>query len=254
MSRKANPRESVGMNGLRCDDEGPIWLQIRRAISAMITSGAWTPGMRIPSEIELTRHFGVSRMTTNRAIQSLAREGHLERHRRIGTIVASRAQERPAFEIWDVREIIERSGERYSYQLLEQLIVPEDDPRRDLFNVRRETSLLWLRCLHLSDDIPFQLEERLVNVDAAPEILRMSLDQTPPGPWLVNNVPWSQAEHTISALPAATREADALDLNVGASCLVVERRTWNGEIPVTLVKLWHPGSRYRLKGQFEPVR
>ncbi|MFT5328976.1 MAG: GntR family histidine utilization transcriptional repressor [Parasphingorhabdus sp.] len=254
MNRKSHARKSVGMDGLRCDGTGPIWLQIRRAISGMIASGAWSPGTRIPSEIELTKHFGVSRMTANRAIQSLALEGHLERHRRIGTIVASRAQERPAFEIWDVREIIERSGERYAYQLLEQMIVPEEDERRDLFNVRRETSLLWLRCLHLSDDIPFQLEERLVNVDAAPEILGLALDQTPPGPWLVDHVPWSQAEHTISAVPAATSEADALDLNVGTSCLVVERRTWNGEIPVTLAKLWHPGSRYRLKGQFEPVR
>tara|TARA_R100001244_G_scaffold47550_3_gene42279 strand:+ start:23850 stop:24578 length:729 start_codon:yes stop_codon:yes gene_type:complete len=242
------------MEGLCLDGNGPVWRQIRRAILGRITGDAWRPGTRIPSEIELTRHFGVSRMTTNRAIQSLALEGHLERHRRIGTIVANRAQERPAFEIWDVREIIERSGERYSYQLLEQLIIPEDDARRDLFPVRRETALLWLRCLHLSDGIPFQLEERLVNVEAAPDILDLPLDQTPPGPWLVDHVPWSQAEHMISAVPAAAKEADALDLNIGTACLVVERRTWNGATPVTLAKLWHPGSRYRLKGQFEPVR
>jgi GntR family histidine utilization transcriptional repressor len=111
-----------------------------------------------------------------------------------------------------------------------------------------------LRCLHLSDDIPFQLEERLINAEAAPAILGLAVDQTPPGPWLVDHVPWSQAEHMISAIPAGAKEADALDLNVGTSCLVVERRTWNGATPVTLAKLWHPGSRYRLKGRFEPVR
>ena len=254
MNRKAGSENLAGMEGLRREGEGPVWLQIRRALSGRITSGAWPPGTRIPSEIELTAHFGVSRMTTNRAIQSLALEGHLERHRRIGTIVAHRAQERPAFEIWDVREIVERSGERYSYQLLERMIVPAGDARRDPFNVRAETALLWLRCLHLSDDVPFQMEERLVNVDAAPGILDLAVDRTPPGPWLVDHVPWSQAEHMISAIPAAAKEADALDLNIGTSCLVVERRTWNGDTPVTLAKLWHPGSRYRLKGQFEPVR
>ena len=251
MKRKTG---AEGMDGLCRDGTGPVWRQIRRAILDRITSGRWPPGTRIPSEIELTAHFGVSRMTTNRAIQSLALEGHLERHRRIGTIVASRAQERPAFEIWDVRDIVERSGERYSYQLLERHIVPQEDARRDLFNVRRETALLWLRCLHLSDQIPFQLEERLVNADAAPGILDLAADRTPPGPWLVDHVPWSEAEHMISSVPAAANEADALDLNVGTSCLVVERRTWNGTIPVTLAKLWHPGNRYRLKGRFEPVR
>jgi GntR family histidine utilization transcriptional repressor len=245
---------AAGMDDLCCDGTGPVWRQIRRAILGQITSGKWPPGTRIPSEMELTGHFGVSRMTTNRAIQSLALDGHLERHRRVGTIVANRAQERPAFEIWDVREIIERSGERYSYQLLERQIVPAEDARRDLFNLRPETALLWLRCLHLSDDIPFQLEERLINAEAAPAILGLAVDQTPPGPWLVDHVPWSQAEHMISAIPAGAKEADALDLNVGTSCLVVERRTWNGATPVTLAKLWHPGSRYRLKGRFEPVR
>lgn len=239
---------------LRCDGEGPLWLQIRRAISAMITSGAWGPGARIPPEIELTEHFNASRMTTNKAIQSLAYEGVLERHRRIGTVVARRAQERAAFEIWDVREIIVRSGREYQYRLLEQQFVTDDDARRDLFNVSRKTTLLWLRCLHLSSDIPFQLEERLVNVDAAPELLQQPLDRTPPGPWLLDNVPWTEAEHTISAQPAQVKESNALDLQVGTCCLVVERRTWNGEVPVTLARLWHPGSSYRLKGRFEPAR
>jgi GntR family histidine utilization transcriptional repressor len=30
----------------------------------------------------------------------------------------------------------------------------------------------------------------------------------------------------------------------------VERRTWNGEAPVTYARLWHPGSRHRLVGRF----
>ena len=262
MGRSAGARSKKATTGpldgsllldLKQDGDGPLWLQIRRSISGRINSGDWPPGTRIPTELELAQHFNTSRMTANKAIQSLAYDGVLERHRRIGTIVARRAQERAAFEIWDVREIIERSGRHYQYKLIERQIVPDDDVRRDLFNVSHKTRLLWLRCLHLSADVPFQLEERLVNLDAAPELLSQSLERTPPGPWLVNNVPWTQAEHTISALPAQSREGDALDLKVGTCCLVVERRTWNGEVPVTLARLWHPGSSYRLKGRFEPA-
>ena len=72
MNRKTGSGKLAGMEGLRREGEGPVWLQIRRALSGRITSGAWPPGTRIPSEIDLTAHFGVSRMTTNRAIQSLA--------------------------------------------------------------------------------------------------------------------------------------------------------------------------------------
>ncbi len=238
---------------LRCDGVGPFWLQIRRVLGRMIASGAWAPGTRLPSELALAEHFGSSRMTTNRAILSLAAEGLVVRHRRIGTIVATRAQERPAFEIWDIREVITRGGGKYHYRLLDRQTVAQDDPRRDLFNVSGKVRLLWLRCLHTSDETPFQLEERLVNVEAAPGILTQPVDRVPPGPWLIDHVPWTQAEHTISALPAGPREAEALALGGGAPCLLVERRTWNGDVPVTLARLWHPGSLYRLKGRFEPV-
>lgn len=251
---KTPPQSSSLLSALKSDGAGPLWLQIRHALSDRINSGAWAAGTRIPTELELAEHFDTSRMTANKAIQSLVHDGVLERRRRTGTIVARRAQERAAFEIWDVREIIGRSGRAYHYRRLEQQIVPDDDPRRDLFNVSRRTRLLWLRCLHLADEEPFQLEERIVNLDAAPALLAQPLDRTPPGPWLIANVPWTQAEHTISALPAQARESDALDLKVGACCLVVERRTWNHETPVTLARLWHPGGSYRLKGRFEPAR
>jgi GntR family histidine utilization transcriptional repressor len=220
----------------------------------MISSGAWAPGTRIPAELDLTEHFSASRMTVNKAIASLASEGLVERRRKVGTIVSDRAQERPAFEIWDIKDIITRSGGVYAYRLLDRAMVKDDTEKRDLLNVSRKTGLLWIRCLHLSGDAPFQLEERLVNVDAAPGIVAQALDVAPPSPWLTANVPWTQAEHTISASEAGPMESEALNVRLGAACLVVERRTWNGDVPVTLARLWHPGSQHRLKGRFEPVR
>ncbi len=239
---------------LRLDGQGPVWLQIRRAIAQRIINGEWKPGTRIPAELDLKDHFNTSRMTVNKAIQSLANEGLLQRRRRIGTVVADRAQERPVFEIWDTADIITRSGGVYGYRLLQCEFVKDDPAKRDLLNVSRKTQLLWMRCLHLSGKTPFQLEERLVNVDAAPGITCQPMETIAPGPWLIAHVPWTQAEHTISALAAATEEGAALEIQVGDPCLVVERRTWNGDVPVTLARLWHPGLQHRLKGRFEPAR
>jgi GntR family histidine utilization transcriptional repressor len=72
--------------------------------------------------------------------------------------------------------------------------------------------------------------------------------------WLLSHVPWTQAEHTISACEAGPPEAEALGIAAGSACLVVERRTWNGDVPVTMARLWHPGARHRLRGRFEPPR
>ena len=242
------------LSSLRLDGEGPAWLQIRRALSQMIACGAWAPGTRIPAELELTQHFNISRMTVNKAIQSLASEGLLQRRRKVGTIVSERAQERPVFEIWDIQDIISRAGGTYGYRLLECATVLNDPGKHDLLKVSRTTPLLWVRCLHLSDGAPFQLEERLVNIDAAPGITDQPMKERAPGPWLLAHVPWTQAEHTISAAGTGAVESAALNLPIGAACLVVERRTWNGDTPVTLARLWHPGDQHRLKGRFEPVR
>jgi GntR family histidine utilization transcriptional repressor len=68
------------------------------------------------------------------------------------------------------------------------------------------------------------------------------------------HVPWTEAEHTIAACEAGPAEAEALGVPVGSACLVVERKTWNGDIPVTVARLWHSGAQHRLVGRFEPAR
>jgi GntR family histidine utilization transcriptional repressor len=246
--------DDVQLSDLRLDGEGPVWLQIRRTLAQPILSGEWRPGTRIPAEMELREHFQTSRMTVNKAVQSLASEGLLQRRRKVGTVVSARAQERPVFEIWNTADVVERSGEEYGYRLLECELVKDDPEKRALLNVTRTTQLLWLRCVHLSNGRPVQMEERLVNVDAAPGITCHPLDSVAPGPWLLAHVPWTEAEHTISACEAGEIEASALDVRLGSACLVVERRTWNGEVPVTVARLWHPGAQHRLVGRFAPAR
>lgn len=236
------------------DGKGPIWQQIRRALVNPIVTGAWPAGTRIPTEATLTRSFRTSRMTVGRAIQSLAAEGLVQRRRGIGTIVAESALERPVFEIWDIADIIKRSGCTYRYRLLECRKLENDPERRQLLGVSTRTPVLWVRCLHLCNDDPFQLEERLINTEAAPSINCRAFQNQGPGRWLLAHVTWTDAEHKISAHEAPEGIAQNLQLRPKAACLVVERRTWNEGAPVTHARLWHPGSSHHLVGHFRPSR
>jgi GntR family histidine utilization transcriptional repressor len=247
----STPLEAAGLASLRLDGQGPVWLQIRRALARPIMDGKWGPGTRIPGEMDLSAFFRTSRMTVNKAIQSLANEGLLLRRRKVGTVVSARAQERPTFEIWDTSDIVDRAGGAYGYQLLECAFVRDDAEKRALLNVSQKTQLLWMRSLHLSDGAPFQLEERLINVDAAPGVTCQPLETVAPTAWLLAHVPWTQGEHTISATEAGPEVAGVLGLTHGAACLMIERRTWNGDVPVTYARLWHPGARHRLVGRIQ---
>lgn len=234
------------------DGEGPIWLQIRRSMASAILTGRWPPGTRLPSEIALTSHYDTARMTVNKAIQSLASEGLVERQPKIGTIVTSRARERPVMEIWDAADAVRRLGGTYGYRLLECGMLPADHLLRDEHGLNPMTPAIRLLCLHLSDNMPFQLEERIVNVDAAPQITCQPLEIVSPGQWLLAHTPWTEARHVITARAAGPEIARHLGLQKGDACLVMERRTWNGDVPVTFGRFWYPGDDHRLEGRFRP--
>jgi GntR family histidine utilization transcriptional repressor len=74
-----------------------------------------------------------------------------------------------------------------------------------------------------------------------------------PGRWLLDHVPWSEAEHTIRAEAADAKIARLMHIAEGAACLVIERRTWQAGTTITLARLVHPGSRHALTGRFRPV-
>ena len=61
-----------------------------------------------------------------------------------------------------------------------------------------------------------------------------------------------QAQYTITASTATAQEAALLGIEASEPCLVLVRRSVSREVPVTLVRLVHPGARYQLEGRFGP--
>jgi DNA-binding LacI/PurR family transcriptional regulator len=66
----------------------PKYQQIVESLRAAIAAGHYREGARLPSEAELTRRHGVSRMTAVKAMQQLRQEGLLTRRTGSGTYAA----------------------------------------------------------------------------------------------------------------------------------------------------------------------
>jgi GntR family histidine utilization transcriptional repressor len=233
------------------DGQGPLWQQIRRALIRPISDGTWAPGTKIPKEIELIERYGAARMTVHRALRSLAADGLVARRRRYGTVVAARPPERPVLEIWDIAAEVARAGGEHAFEILERGQIVDGEAAAPL-GAEPGTTLLRLLVRHFSDGEPFQIEERLINLALVPEAEAEPFTEIPPGSWLVANVPWTEAEHAISAEGASPEMARLLGLKSGAACLVVERRTWQEATPITWARLVHPGKKRRLVARFSP--
>jgi GntR family histidine utilization transcriptional repressor len=234
------------------EDATSLYQRILNDIRTRILSGIWQPGHRIPFEHELTVQYGCSRMTVNKALSQLAKAGLIERRRRSGSFVRSPRSQAAVLEITDIRLEVEALGLPYRYELVERLERRTRSDESERLGPRRPKNVVALTCLHFAGERPFCLEERLISLASVPEAADESFEEVAPGPWLVGRVPWNTAEHRISAAGADDEMAAKLDIEEGTPCLVIERRTWSADLPVTYARFIYAGESHSLVARFEP--
>lgn len=223
------------------------WDDLRAKIGERIRAREWAPGALIPNEAQLAADYGVARATVNRALQSLAEDGVIERKKRAGTRVAALPARRARLEIPVIRLEVEARGADYGFRVLQDAV--EVAPG-GLMGLPRGHVLRHITTLHLSDGAPQAFEDRWLNMAALPEALRETEDfgGLSVNEWLVANVPFLGGELAFLAAPAGVVEAEALALVPGTAVLVTERVTFGPEGGITFVRLWHrPGYRVETK-------
>lgn len=235
-------------------DAVPRYVDLRRTIESSILSGALKPGDRVPSEAELVKRYGLSRMTVNKALSALADAGLVVRRRGAGSFVASPASQETILEIHDIQAEVQSAGHGYRHELLQRTARRATAEDRARLGIAGPGRVLAVRVRHFADERPFVVEDRIINLAAVPEAALAPFDDTPPGTWLLKQTPWTEAEHRIRAVAASKAIGAMLDMPAGAPCLVIERATWRSDAPVTSVLLTYPGDRHQLTARFNPAR
>ncbi len=225
--------------------------RITADLEAKIRSGAWPPGFRIPFEHELTAQYGCARATVNKAVSALANAGLIERRRRAGSFVARQHIQSAVLEIPDIEAEVTRRGQGYGYALLSRAVRRVDPANPDESRLGGG-SCLEIQCLHLADGQPLAVEYRLLSLEAAPEAVGVDFSAASPGGWLLRHVPWTEAEHRISAVNPERADARLLKVRPSDACLCVRRWTWRVGEGVTFVRQLFPGDAYDLVARFTP--
>jgi GntR family histidine utilization transcriptional repressor len=227
--------------------------RILNDIEGRIVSGEWPPGHRIPFEIELTKEYDCSRMTVNKALTQLAKAGLIERRKKSGSFVTQPQAQSAVLEIHDIEAEVKSLNLAYAFAIVKRTKrkAGADDIRR--LELEPGSSVVEVVCIHQAGGRPFCLEERLISLVTVPEAEGADFSTVPPGAWLLNQVPWSSAEHRIHAIAAGADQAASLDIPRNTACLVVERRTWSNIGPVTHVRFTYPGDKHALVARFTPA-
>lgn len=215
---------------------------IKADILAKITLGSWEPGSLVPNEIDLAETYGCARATVNRAMRELADDGIVERRRKAGTRVRMAPVRHARFTIPIVRDEIEQQNAKYRYSLVSKAILQAPDWLRARLSLDKGTKALHLVCMHYSNGIPYQHEDRWINLATLSQAETADFSVTGPNEWLIATIPYSNAEISFSASLADQDLSEYLGCTKGDPLFTTERSTWWEGQAITFVRLsFRPG-------------
>jgi len=223
-SRDAAARlEDLG--GIDEDSYVPAYIQLGRILQEAVRRGALRPGQRIPSESELGRLFGLSRMTVRRALSLLVEGGLLESRRGSGTFVVNPRTDGGLFFVPDFHEEMRSRGGASQVRLLGVRLVPARGTAAEKLGVKRGRRLLYLERLLEGEGEPCVFERKYMLYDKTQPLLEGELGHGPVGELYAGHPRFApvRSELELQATLLREREAALLDGRPGDPAFCLEQ-------------------------------
>lgn len=213
------------------------WQSVQEEVIRRIHGGVWNQGDLIPNEADLAQEFGCARTTVNRALQSLADSGLLDRRRKAGTRVAMFPVRKATLEIPLIRKEIIDKRHAYGYVQVSRTHAAPPAAIALRMGLSDKVEILYLVCVHTADAKPYVLEERWINPDAVPAVNTVDFSQLSPNEWLLKNIPYSAGDIAFSAMSANKHYSGLLHCEIGDGLFVIDRSTHRDSQAITSVRL-----------------
>ncbi len=232
----------------------PIYLQLKRSLIKKIKAGDLAPNSMIPSELQLAKQLGVSRMTVNKALNELVRDGYLFRQQGKGTYVAERRLDYGFFLITSFHSDMRERGLTPSTNVLRKEVIAAPQEVQDALQLRPGEKVIFVMRLRFADGEPLMLERRYLNLSLCRPILDEALDKESIHDLLIQkyDLPLTRVRQYLEAVALRTDEAQLLNVKANSPALLLHRITFTEEQPVTFVRYLYRGDRYRFHAEFKP--
>jgi GntR family transcriptional regulator len=244
---------SIDMYKIKRENPKPLYIQLEELIRNNIEEGNWKPNTAIPSESEMNRLYGVSRMTIRSACSQLVQDGVLYRVPGKGTFVSEPKIMTESLAYMGFREQLERMGYEITTELLnvtekeasfreaQRLQCQQGDPILEIERLRfikgEPISLHYSR-------IPFDLRKNLTDHALEEEQLCVLLERE-------YNLKPSRVIETFESVTASEKESDLLKVPQGYPLLVLEDILYDqDDKPFEYSKVVFRGDKIKLKYEY----
>ncbi len=225
----------------------PMYYQLKEIIREKVTRGEWKPGKLIPSERELSKQYGISRMTVRQALTELTQEGVLRRKQGVGSFVAELKIEQQLTGLTGFTEDMRKRGLQAKARVLRlEAIQPPADVVTAL-QISPQQPVVLLERLRMVGQEPMALEASHLHFPQVTELLEEDFESRSLYELLAEkyNIVPTKAKQSIEAALPNRREQRLLGLPGGSPVLRNRRTTFdqNGR-PFEYTKSAYRGDSY----------
>ncbi len=153
----------------------PLWAQLESDLRRRLDTGEFD--IRFPTDMELTKHYGVSRHTVREAIAHLNRSGLLKRERGRGTVVNRTEFEQSLGALYSLFQSIESAGTEQRSEVLELRTVTNSVAASRL-GLDLDSELVYLERLRLAGDAPLAVDRAWLPATLARPLLDVDFSHT----------------------------------------------------------------------------
>ncbi|MFD1794688.1 GntR family transcriptional regulator [Paracoccus aurantiacus] len=220
------------------------WQAVQTEVLRRIRSGEWIAGQLIPTEHQLAAEMGCARATINRAMCQLARDGIVQRRRRVGTRVSDTRVPEAGAEAVPIRTEVEATGASYGYHLAGHDIVPAPGEIAAIMHIPDAENLLRYRALITADDQAYCVEVGYLARQGAAGLTEDMLGEAEPLEWMRQRVEHLSGRIEIHATRLTGECAADLGAEKGLPVLTLDRTLWCDGSPLSHSRrVYPPGHR-----------
>ena len=210
------------------DSPTPLYFQLYKLLNNCIIDGTFEKGMRLPTEKQLSKEFGISRITAKRSLDELAEEGLVERNRGKGTHVIYKYKPKPVHApLVGMLQEIESMARNSRALVLDCEMLQPPQAIRDELGLESGDTALYLERIREREDLRFGYYISWtvgVKKPRNPKIF----EKTPRLTYFrQNGLEITHVKQTISAVGASAEAAEALGVEIGSPLLSLTRRSFN---------------------------
>lgn len=235
------------------EDHQKLYLQLYEILKKKIESSEWILGSQIPTEEELCKMFGVSRVTVRTAVLELVRHGYLKRQQGKGTYIYKNIVSEGMTMFTNFRELLLDEDLKFTTDVLARTVMMPVDDLDKILNISKDKHIIYIKRLHSIEGEPVLLQETYIPYHICPLLLEEQIENQSLFDLFEKKygIKITRVQNYFDVTGVTVEEAKLLALPEGSYHIVLKQYFYSGETLAMYTRSMKQKDRFSFFLEFE---